>query len=119
MCACTLIRCHVTYEAEQVPLNNLKQLSNEQDTSIQAKRYTVESKEQSGEEEKIMCTADTSMDGLCREDMKYYCIKTPSEIYVLMQIIVKECFRKVLCWIENPSGFVGSFRKVCWIENLC
>jgi hypothetical protein len=95
VCRCALIRCYVTDEVEKVPLNNPRQ----QDTSIQAKRYNVESKEQSGEEEEIMSTADTSMNGLCREDMKYYCIKTPSEIYVLTHIIVRECFRKVLCWI--------------------
>jgi hypothetical protein len=65
--------CYVTYEVEAVPLNNPRQLSNEQDTSIQVKRYTVEIKEQSGEEEKLMCTANISM---CREDMKNYCIKT-------------------------------------------
>lgn len=64
-----------------------------------------------------MCTADTSMNGQSLEDIKYYCIKTPSEIYVLTQIIVKEYFRKVLYWIEDPSGFVESSRKVCWTEN--
>jgi hypothetical protein len=100
-----------------VSLNNPRQLRKEQDTRIQAKKYTVEGKRQPGEEEKIMCTADTSMNGQCREKTKYYCIKTLSEMYDLTQIIVKECFRKVVCWIENQSGLVESFRKVCWIEN--
>lgn len=53
MRACAVIRCAVTCEVEKVPLNNRRQLSHEKDTSAQAKRYTMESNEQSGEEEKL------------------------------------------------------------------